>query len=339
VAARRRPPAIPPERCNEVLAAYGLTLTRAPENIPFGRRNQNVVVTTPAGRKVLRRYRGNAVPGSVAHEHAVLAELERRGFPAVRLERTTASDTVVTHDGDLYALFDFEDGANLASYVLPGTSSRTRILTAAGGTLAQLHRELAGFTPATAHHLGYEPVTEEPAHDLSWYLDVLAELPARTPVAGAAGRSQHQALAGRSQQLTSWLTGLHERLAQAELPRVLIHGDYGVHNLLFRSDGTAVVTDFELARRDWRLIDLIIVLSRIPIDRGQSFVAGYRQREAIADDEWRHLSDVWQHYKLTGAIRSWHNHFTHGGEQRLATARARVAEADRVAAQAVSPWR
>jgi Ser/Thr protein kinase RdoA (MazF antagonist) len=100
-----------------------------------------------------------------------------------------------------------------------------------------------------------------------------------------------------------------------------------------------VVTDFELARREWRLVDLIIVLSRISFDRGQAFLAGYREQAAIPADEWRYLSDVWQHYRLTGAIHSWHNHLIHGGEQRLATARARVAEAEWARAQVAWPWR
>jgi Ser/Thr protein kinase RdoA (MazF antagonist) len=334
----RRPPVIAAETCAEILAHYGLTLSRPPDNIPFGRRNHNVAITTPAGRKVLRRYREMAESTSVAHEHAVLTELERCGFPAVQLQRTTTGDTVVTDDTHLYALFEFERAHNMSSYVLP-TRSRARLHTTAGRTLARLHRELADFAPQTAHHLGYDPVSGARSHDLGWYLDALAELSARTPVVDPSGRRHHRELAAQSEQLASWLSQLHDRLEHAALPQVMIHGDYGVHNLLFRRDGVAVVTDFELARREWRLVDLIIVLSRISFDRGQAFLAGYREQAAIPADEWRYLSDVWQHYRLTGAIHSWHNHLIHGGEQRLATARARVAEAEWARAQVAWPWR
>jgi Ser/Thr protein kinase RdoA (MazF antagonist) len=334
----RRPPMIAAETCADVLAHYGLALSRPPDNILYGRRNHNVVVTTPAGRKVLRRYRDIAERSSVAHEHAVLTELERCGFPAVRLQRTATGDTVVADDGRLYALFEFERGDNVATYMLPGRS-RLRIATMAGHTLARLHRDLADFTPQTAHHLGYHSVSGERSHDLGWYLDALAELPARTPVIGPVGWRHHRELAAQSEKLASWLSRLHDRLEHGSLPRVMIHGDYGVHNLLFRRDGVAVVTDFELARREWRLVDLVIVLSRIRFDRAQAFVAGYRAQADISDDEWRHLSDVWQYYRLTGAVQSWDNHFTHGGEQRLATAHARIAEAEWARAHVGSRWR
>jgi Ser/Thr protein kinase RdoA (MazF antagonist) len=335
---RRRPPAIAAETCADILTRYGLTLSRPPDNIPYGRRNHNVVVTTPAGRKVLRRYRDVAERSSVAHEHAVLTELERCGFPAVRLQRTATGDTVVADDGRLYALFEFERGDNVTSYMLPGRS-RKRIASIAGRTLARLHRDLADFAPQTAHHLGYDSVWGERSHDLGWYLDALAELPTRTPVAGPAGQQHHRELAARSDQLGSWLSELHDRLEDGSLPRVMIHGDYGAHNLLFRTDGVAVVTDFELARREWRLVDLVIVLSRIRFDRAQAFIAGYRAHADVPADEWWHLSDVWQYYRLCGAVRSWDNHFTHGGEQRMATACARVAEAEWAREHVMSLWR
>jgi Ser/Thr protein kinase RdoA (MazF antagonist) len=333
----RRPPVIAAGTCADVLAHYGLTLSRPPDNIPYGRRNHNVVATTPAGRKVLRRYREIAERSSVAHEHAVLTELEQCGFPAVRLQRTATGDTVVTHDGHLYALFEFVRGDNVTSYMLPHRS-RVRIATIAGRTLARLHRDLADFAPRTAHHLGYDSVSGERSHDLGWHLDMLGELPGRTPAVGAVGLRHHRELAAQSEQLASWLSQLHDRLEHGSLPRVMIHGDYGVHNLLFRRDGVAVVTDFELARREWRLVDLVIVLSRIRLDRARAFVAGYRAQADIPAREWRHLSDVWQYYRLSGAVQSWDNHFTHGGEQRLATAHARVAEAQWARAHVGSLW-
>jgi Ser/Thr protein kinase RdoA (MazF antagonist)/thymidylate kinase len=339
ITARSAPPAIALRTCAEVLEHYRLELTRSPDNIPFGRRNHNVVVTTDVGRRVLRRYRTTAEPDSVMHEHAVLTELERRGFPAVRLARTAAGGTIVAHDGHLYALFEFEHGANLASYVFPGRASRTRILTTAARTLARLHRELADFTPEAAHHLGYHPASGERRRDLRWHLEALSVLPSRHPTAGPDGQRHHRELAARSEALASRLSRLDAALTQAPLPRVMIHGDYGVHNLLFRRDGVAVVGDFELARREWRLIDLIIVLSRMPIGHGRTFIDAYRRASAIPADEWSNLADVWQYYRLTGAVQSWHNHFVHGGAQRLATARARVDEAEWARTQLVSLWR
>ncbi|HSK96909.1 MAG TPA: phosphotransferase, partial [Euzebyales bacterium] len=226
LSARRRPPVIDPGTCERILGHYGLALSGRPANVAFGRRNDNVIVMTPAGRKVLRRHRTTAEPTSVAHEHAVLTELERRRFPAVRLQRTVTGDTAVADGDRLFALLDFEHGDNLSSYLLPGRTSWQRILTIAGRTLARLHGELAAFAPATAHHLGYHPSSGERAHDLDWYLDALATLPQRVPTAGPRGRDHHRALAAKSSETAARLAAIHDVVARAPLPQVMIHGDY-----------------------------------------------------------------------------------------------------------------
>ena len=337
-AARRRSAVISSSACDAVLQQYGVTATSHPENIPFGRRNQNVIMSTAAGPKVLRRYRSTAQLSSVQHEHSLLIELERRHFPAVRLSRTPRGDTIVSHGDQLHALFDFEYGKNLSSFRILNPAARASVLETAGRTLAHLHCELADFTPATAHHLGYRSGSDERMHDLRWYLEALETLPSRDPAAGPRGRQHHYALSARAADVASLLAELQNALEPASLPRAMIHGDYGVHNLLFRRDGLAVVTDFELARREWRLVDLVIVLSRIPRNDGRAFLRGYRQKAAIPAPEWRHLPDVWQYYLLTGAVQSWHNHFVHGGEQRLTTAHDRLEQAQRAREKMASQW-
>jgi Ser/Thr protein kinase RdoA (MazF antagonist) len=167
---------------------------------------------------------------------------------------------------------------------------------------------------------------------------MLGTLPARKPAAGPEGRDHHLALAGMAPDIADRLAELHRRIERADLPLTMIHGDYGIHNLLFRRDDVAVVTDFELARRELRLIDLVIVLSRVATEHGAAFLDGYREQTSIADEEWAQLANVWQYYRLTGAIQSWRNHSTHGGDGRLATARRRVAEAEWAATQVAPRW-
>ena len=87
----------------------------------------------------------------------------------------------------------------------------------------------------------------------------------------------------------------------------MIHGDFGIHNLAFRRDGTVVVFDFELARLEWRLVDLVIVLSRALPESGRAFLHGYRQVNEITPTEWGPSPRSGEFHLLAGAVRSWRN--------------------------------
>jgi Ser/Thr protein kinase RdoA (MazF antagonist) len=119
----------------------------------------------------------------------------------------------------------------------------------------------------------------------------------------------------------------------------VIHGDYGLHNLLFRKDGTVIPIDFELARLEWRLSDLVSCMSRLRYGDGaydfQSirwFLAAYDVEHPLSDDEWRLFPEVWRFYKLQGAVQYWSSYFETGGPARkLIAARDALEQAARVA--------
>jgi len=321
-----------------VLRAYGLTPTGRVADIAMGRRNRNVVVATTGGPVVVRRYRGIVPPDSVAHEHEVLTELERHDFPSVRLRHTAQGRTAVHEDQHLYAVFDYVPGRNLASWIVLDRRARARLQEVAGRTLARMHDVLGPFRPDTAHHLGFSTAAGDRPRDLAWFLDALDELPSRVPSDTSEAADHHLALSAVAGDVAAQLVELDRAVRRTELPRTVIHGDFGVHNLVFRSDGSAVVTDFELARRELRLIDLIIVLSRTPRADAEAFLSAYRDEMPVADDEWHELTNVWRYYRLTGAVQSWSNHFVHGGVERLRTARARIAEAEWAQTEVVRRW-
>ena len=123
-----------------------------------------------------------------------------------------------------------------------------------------------------------------------------------------------------------------------DLPQLVIHGDFGIHNLLFQPDGTAVVHDFELARLDWRLLDLVIAASRLAPARRGAFMAGYRETNELPGAEIDVLPALWRYHLLTGAVRSWYGYSEFGNVDRLATARARIIEAERVSSRGPVVW-
>jgi Ser/Thr protein kinase RdoA (MazF antagonist) len=125
------------------------------------------------------------------------------------------------------------------------------------------------------------------------------------------------------------LCQLDERLAGARLPRLVIHGDYGLHNILFQPDGTVIPTDFELARLEWRLSDLVLLIPRFRDDGLRCFMAAYQAEFPLSSDEWHFLPDVWKFRKLQGAVQAWSTYFESGGaSHKLLSARKNIDQAN-----------
>jgi Ser/Thr protein kinase RdoA (MazF antagonist) len=331
-------PALDQRTLDAILAQYAARARGRARSLPFGWRNRSVVVRTNLGTNVVKGYRRSSKAASIVHEHSVLRHLASVAYPAPRVRSTSQGDTLVIVDDRHYALFDFIHGVNLGGCFL-SRGTRLRLSEEAGRVLAQLHRALDGFSPSGRQELGFTSLTGERVRDASWHLrqlTALASTPGNDSLAARDGRWRW--LASNSGRIGDEISRLDRALSQAPLSRLVIHGDYGLHNLMFRRDGSATVLDFELARMEWRMVDLAVVLSRVDVTSGRAFLAGYRALAPIPADEWRLLPDVWRFYRLCGAIRSWHTSAMRGGDERLSTARTRVEEADRISQHRLAPW-
>lgn len=321
-------PMINSEAAQHVLAEYGLALERPPRNLPFGWRSRNVIVETSGGRKVLKRYRPQWRLATIRHEHSILARLGEVSFPAPRLLYNQAGDSVTCYGEQVYGLFDYVAGTNLASSLMPSAQQR-RLMAAAGALLAHYHRQLAGFQPHGEHHLGYKSCSGGRHQDWAWHERRLRDLCGEIDQITSVQDRAHAAwLAQQAARIGDTLASLGERLEATGLPRLVIHGDYGVHNLSYHRDGSLTLHDFELARIEWRLVDVVSVLSRLRLERSHDFMTAYHATYPLTAAEWRALPEVWQVYKLSGAVLYWHTYMEIGGSYRLAAARERVADAD-----------
>jgi glycosyltransferase involved in cell wall biosynthesis/Ser/Thr protein kinase RdoA (MazF antagonist) len=312
----------------QILAQYSLELTRPLENLPFGRRSSNVLVHTSAGKKVFKQYRDKWQLERIVYEHAILKQLQAIDFPAIRLTLTPDGESIVQHEAHTYALFDYSEGASYSADYIP-RPQLLQLYRLLGRTLAQFHHQLAGFVADGAHHLGYATYNSERRRNLEWHLNVLGELPERlTAVADTEAQSLLRQIAERGNAIGEALCQLDAALPEAQLPRLLIHGDYGLHNVLFQRDGTVTLLDFELTRLEWRLIDLVIMLSRLTAESSRAFMVGYQTEYALSEQEWQLLPQVWQYYMLSGAVQYCYSYFELGGEQRLTAAHERLKQAD-----------
>jgi Ser/Thr protein kinase RdoA (MazF antagonist) len=293
-----------------------------------------MVIPTPEGHVVLKRYPSRWPIGSIVYEHDILRHLAAAGFPATRVRSADDGSTFATVRGHRFAVFAFDAGRSLRGRPL-GRGHGTRFAVVLGAVLAELHTVLDGFHPLGRHHVGRLTPIEE--GDLDSFLRTIDELAGR-PAPDGKGSPLWRRLVDRVEWITTELPPLHRMLAGADLPRSVIHADFGPHNVAFRSDGSAVVHDFELAHEDRRLVDLVIVLSRSGTTSGRAMIDGYRSRRTLDGDGWALLGEVWVHHRLVGAIRSWDSYARHGDERRLRAALARLDEAERISSTGVRSW-
>jgi Ser/Thr protein kinase RdoA (MazF antagonist) len=308
---------------NEILGRYGLELSSTPRNLPNTRRNRNLIVETTIGKKILKLYRADWSPSTILFEHSILDQLANLDWPAPRLLRTTNDRTYVKHASKNYALFDFIEGKTYTSSFLL-RSHRLHLMTLSGRTLASLHRHLKGFQPVEHHHHGFGNYSGLRHRDMAWHIK---EVDVLTEASGQITNPQEKALAARlveqSPMVLDRMGRLDHALSEVSLTRLIIHGDYGLHNLLFQSTERATPVDFELARIEWRLIDLVSCLSKLRYANGkydfesmEQFMKGYQQEFPIEGQEWQRFPQVWQFYRLMGAVQYWRSYFATAGPVR-----------------------
>jgi Ser/Thr protein kinase RdoA (MazF antagonist) len=304
--------------------------------MPNTRRNQNLIVHTTRGKKVVKRYRADWNPETIIFEHSILTRLAETGFPAPRLAATPAGETWVQIDGRHYCVFDFLAGRNYSgSFLL--RPQRVRMMATSGATLAQLHRALQGFLPAGRHHLGFAGYSGERHRGVNWFSERTADLSQRSRhLEDQHLRSQADWLVERADAVLAEIARLDEELSRVDLTRLIIHGDYGLHNLLYLDLDHAIPVDFELARLDWRLSDVVSVVGkfryvsqRYDMESITHFLRAYQREFPIPDEEWQWLPLVWKYYKLTKAVQYWISFFeTNGPARKLFSARDEILQAD-----------
>jgi Ser/Thr protein kinase RdoA (MazF antagonist) len=118
----------------------------------------------------------------------------------------------------------------------------------------------------------------------------------------------------------------------------VIHGDFGIHNLIFPSKGPPVPIDFELSRRDWRMNDLISAAGKHRLRGGaydlesmRVFIEAYDERLPLAPSERELFAQIWSHYKLRAAVQYWNSyHLTEGPARKLQSALDSISQAREV---------
>lgn len=318
------------------LTQYDLKLIGKSINLPNARRNTNLIIETTSGKKVLKNYRSDWNISTINFEHSILQKLKSLDFASPRLVPLKDGNTWITVNGLNYCMFDFIQGRNYSSSFLL-RSHRIRMMATAGRTLASLHRQLIGFQPDGLHHLGFKSLDQERFRNLSWNAQKIEELVQLSIKIKKPEDKQHaEWLIRNSNEVFHNLVALDQTLEGAGLPRLIIHGDYGLHNLIYTNADHAVPVDFELARIEWRMSDLVSVISKFRYKDGSydfesivRFLHAYQIEFPISANEWEVFPFVWKFYKLMKSIQYWISYFeTNGPVRKLRSARDEIEYAD-----------
>jgi homoserine kinase type II len=338
----RHPPRLSPAEVTAVLAVFDINASDDLKGISATSRADNVVVTTSAGRKLLKRYKASVTAPSVVHEHSILRHLNALDFPTPRLVAAADGATAREVGGRWHALFDYLPGYfHYHEHLWPPRTYRTLVGLSAQA-LGALHEALDGFSPQGINPNGFASLDGPRHHDLQWYLEGLERARAhrRDADGGAAFRAMLDREGGPVEQQ---LRALDRELAAADLPRQVIHGDYGPYNLLFRRGERVVILDFELARIDWRVADVAKSLQQFGVTRHglrprriAAFVDAYDRRRPLTPVERRLLPDVWRFLTLRRVIVCW-DRYTESQEARwLAEARRKLSLVEMIQGFAVT---
>lgn len=303
-----------------ILAAYGLAIVGPVSAVGAAGRSRVLVANTDAGKKLIKRYKSNVQLEAVRHEHSILRYLAQVDFPAPRLVTTPAGDSLLQRGQELYAIYDYLDGYFQYGNRLYLPSQTRQFLISAGQALGGLHKATRDFSPAGHNPNGFLSPNGRRARELAWFTDKLAWVRQQAAAASGDGSPETNAIIEREgARIADLLPALDERLKAASLSRVVIHGDYGPYNLLFKRGQRVVLVDFELARLDWPLTDLAKSMTTFARNRfgfsrrkARTFVDAYRAAFDLTEDELRYLPDVWLFLTLRRVVVCWHRYFKRG---------------------------
>jgi len=222
---------------DQVLELLGLPRHRvvALKDVPRG--NGNWLVETALGQRlVLRRYHAGATREDLAYEHAVLGHLAGSGWAV-----PAAVSEPVFWDDCWYCLTRYVPG----EAVRPEDASQRR---RRGRDLGRLHLALRGLDERLGQRPGWRPqhtaVCVQAADDWEERVRGLAYVSPRLA-------SWAQAAASRARDSLA-------ALGAADLPVMVVHGDFAEWNVHYEHGRLAGVIDFGLTHVDTRPYELAI---------------------------------------------------------------------------------
>lgn len=301
----------------KIFDIYGLKLIDEVTIIPFKSRSLHFILNTTDGKKILKRYKSSVSHSVIASEHSILDYLATIEFPAPRLISTEDDETLIKLAGHYYVMFDYLDGYFHYHNYLLLPPQKLKFIELSALTLATLHSVLWDFTPLESNPEGFISKGGDRLRDTYWYVAMLEtcqrEINTLTTFNDDYTISYRVLLQEHAQKVKTEIIKLSIEIAEANLPRGIIHGDYGPYNLLMKRNKPVVILDFELARIDWRVLDLAKSLPYFVEDsfgfsfnKARSYVTSYHSAFPLDPAEVSSIALIWKLITLKRLIVCWH---------------------------------
>ncbi len=326
IKAYRGKPSIDPPTVREILNYYDLELIGPLKPISAGMRNESLAVNTSEGLKFLKRYKESLGETTIIQEHSILKHLAEKEFPAVRLIPAKLGQTLIHFKEHRYAFFEYINGFRVYDYIFLPTT-RQQFIASAGKLLGSLHRVLNYFAPDGFNPDGFNPQTNRRWRDTEWFLNKIDDIRIRSSDKKFTRMKELSIFIGESQNLGDSLVEIQKQLRPVNLPRQIIHKDFGPSNILFRKNEKPIVIDFEIARLDWRVVDLIngwekFCNSKFGFSQKKMkiFLDAYQKEVRLSENEFKYIPLVWKYLNLTACIFSFHQFCLTGSRPLLAYA-------------------
>jgi len=272
----------------------------------------NFIATTSQGKFLFRRHRLSE--DAVAHEYQVLEHLRRCGFPAPRMLMNSAGQAWSAFDGALYSVYEYVEGYCPANFLWWSATWRS-IITQYGRTLGRYHRAVADLVPSAYKWSGYRPAEHRRWCEGEWFRQALAQIrpllqrPTATSPIDDFARSRIDAI-DRMLRLESVVEG------RSDLSRLVIHGDYSPWNVLFRPGAPPFVLDFNEARLDLKVYDIVLATfwfawrgNHLDQDRALAFQAGYCETGQLHEADVSLAGPVFQWIMARSLVERLHTHY------------------------------
>ena len=257
----------------------------------------NVILETGTGKFVFRAH--SLSEETVAHEYQVLQYLAGRNFPAPQMISGPGGEAWVKVDEALCSVYRFVEGYPAANFIwLP--AARNELIRQAGRALAAYHKVVEGLRPTPFKWDGYRPTEHRRWREGQMYRNALREIrplierPTATRAIDQFART-HIADVERMLQLEEVVEGC------SALSKLVIHGDYAPWNLLYRADQPPFILDFNSARLDLQIFDIVLATlffawrgNRIDMKRARVFQAGYAELGRLSNVDTEMAGSVFQ---------------------------------------------
>lgn len=278
--------------------SYGLGAITSSRDLPNAGQNKGFYLETNRGHYFLREYRKGIASRTVSNEAVLIEFLYQNGLPVPKIIRNKHGELLSrTPDGEAFFVQEFIEGD---FFPTEGLDVNERQMVSAAQTLARFHKVMQEKKPQLDTPADIQDYTTESFFSsqkaLSIWKDSLSLINQKTEI-----DTIDMQILGIAPQKIKDILALdvnHLNSTMSKMPSLLAHGDFTPQNLIFKDDEVVAIVDWELARyqpRVWELLRAVCSFCKTerteifntPLDiiKAKNFITAYEEINPLTKEE------------------------------------------------------